>query len=115
MRPVDVQQIGEELAVKWDDGGESFVRLEKLRRYCPCAGCRGEVDILGNLYKNPARPLSSEAFRLRKVNLVGGYAIQPVWGDGHATGMFAYDYFIRVCEAPDPGSGQTQPKPGKQD
>src|SRR5262245_25917585 len=42
MKPVDIQQIGDELAIKWDDGAESFVKLEKLRRRCPCAGCKGE-------------------------------------------------------------------------
>src|SRR5581483_10976067 len=31
MRPMDIQQIGQELAVKWDDGTESFISLEKLR------------------------------------------------------------------------------------
>ena len=53
MRPVDIQQIGNELAIKWDAGGEDFIPLEKLRRRCPCAGCKGEVDIMGNVYKNP--------------------------------------------------------------
>jgi DUF971 family protein len=85
MRPVDIQQIGEELAVKWDDGSEGFVRLEALRRACPCAGCKGEVDIMGNLYKGPDAPLTPVAFQLRKITSVGGYALQPIWGDGHAT------------------------------
>jgi DUF971 family protein len=49
MRPVDIQPIGKELAVKWDDGSEDFIPLEKLRRCCPCAGCKGEVDIMGNV------------------------------------------------------------------
>ena len=49
MQPVDIQQIGSELAIKWDDGGENFIPLEKLRRCCPCAGCKGEVDIMGNV------------------------------------------------------------------
>ena len=53
MRPQDIQQIGNELAVKWSDGGENFIPLENLRRACPCAGCKGEMDIMGNLYKNP--------------------------------------------------------------
>ena len=35
MQPSDIQIIGEELAVKWDDGTESFVRLPKLRKACP--------------------------------------------------------------------------------
>jgi DUF971 family protein len=28
---------------------------------------------------------------------VGGYAIQPVWADGHATGIFSFDYLRRVA------------------
>jgi DUF971 family protein len=97
---VDIQQIGGELAVKWDDGGESFVALEKLRRACPCAGCQGEVDILGQLHKGPDKALPPAAFELRRVETVGGYAIQPVWGDGHSSGLFSFDYLKRVAETP---------------
>jgi DUF971 family protein len=98
MRPLDIQQIGEELAVKWDDGSESFIPLERLRRCCPCAGCKGEVDIMGNLYKNPDRPLSAPAFRLVRIERVGGYAIQPSWADGHESGIFSFEYLKRVGE-----------------
>ncbi len=99
MRPVDIQQIGSEVAVKWEDGGESFIPLEKLRRACPCAGCRGEVDILGQLHKGPEVALPPAAFELARFTSVGGYAIQPVWGDGHASGLFSFDYLKRVAEA----------------
>jgi DUF971 family protein len=99
MRPIDVQPIGEELAIKWDDGSESFVSLEKLRRHCPCAGCKGEVDIMGKLYKGPERPLSPSAFKLRSITPVGTYALQPVWGDGHATGLYSFEYLRQVAEA----------------
>jgi len=98
MRPVDIQQIGNELAVKWEDGTESFVSLEKLRRCCPCAGCQGEVDIMGHLHKNPDRPLASSAFELTSFAMVGGYAIQPVWADGHSSGLFSFDYLRRVAD-----------------
>ena len=98
MRPADIQRIGEELAVKWDDGSESFVRLETLRRCCPCAGCKGEADIMGNVYKNPDRPLPPQAFQLMRIATVGGYAIQPVWADGHSTGLFAFEYLKRVSD-----------------
>ena len=103
MRPADIQQIGEELAIKWDDGSESFVSLEKLRRGCPCAGCKGEVDIMGNLYKNPEQPLSPSAFRLLRVDSVGTYGLQPVWADGHATGIYSFDYLRRAT-----GAGESQ-------
>ena len=97
MRPVDLQPIGEELAIRWDDGSESFIRLEQLRRACPCAGCKGEMDILGNLYKNPERPLSPQAFRLLRLDPVGTYGIQPLWGDGHNSGIFAFDYLWQIA------------------
>jgi DUF971 family protein len=97
MRPLDIQQIGNELAIKWDDGGESFISLEVLRRCCPCAGCQGEADILGNVYKNPGRPLAPPAFQLVRFSGVGGYGIQPVWADGHATGIYSFDYLKRVA------------------
>src|SRR3954467_11584768 len=98
MKPLDIQQIGNELAIRWEDGSEQFVPLEALRRHCPCAGCKGEVDIMGNLYKNPDKPLSSEAFRLVRIARVGGYALQPVWADGHSTGLYSFDYLRQVQE-----------------
>jgi DUF971 family protein len=97
MQPVDIQQIGGELAIKWDDGSESFIAMEKLRRACPCAGCQGEVDILGQLHKGPEVALPRRAFELVSFTRVGGYAIQPVWGDGHATGLFSFDYLKSVA------------------
>lgn len=102
VRPVDVQPIGRELAIKWDDGGEDFIPLEKLRRYCPCAGCQGEVDILGNVYKNPEKPLTPNAFELVRIENVGGYALQPVWADGHASGIYSFEYLKRVAGAKSP-------------
>jgi DUF971 family protein len=99
VRPLDIQQIGNELAIKWSDCGESFIPLETLRRACPCAGCKGEVDILGNLYKNPEKPFAPNSFELVKISSVGGYAIQPVWADGHNSGIFSFDYLRRLAAA----------------
>jgi DUF971 family protein len=101
MRPLDIQPIGGEIAVRWEDGGESFIPLETLRRACPCAGCKGEVDIMGNLYKGPDKPLSPAAFQLVRLSMVGTYAVQPVWADGHDAGIFSFDYLRRVAEAGD--------------
>ena len=97
MRPLDIQQIGNELAVKWDDGTEQFIPLENLRRACPCAGCKGEMDIMGNLYKNPEKPLTAKAFELVKIGSVGGYGIQPVWADRHNTGIYSFEYLRQVA------------------
>lgn len=102
MRPVNMEQIGNELAIKWEDHSETFVSLERLRRACPCAGCKGEVDVLGQLHKGPEIVLSPASFRLQKITSVGGYAIQPVWADGHAFGLYPFDLLRRLAE-PSPG------------
>jgi DUF971 family protein len=99
MKPVDLQVIGEELAVKWDDGSESYVKLERLRRACPCAGCKGETDVMGNLYKAPDQPLSGPAFQCVRITSVGGYGVQPLWADGHGTGIYSFDYLRSIAEA----------------
>ena len=98
MRVLDIQQVGEEIAIKWDDGAETFFRLETMRRHCPCAGCKGEMDVMGNVYKGPDQPLTAQSLQLRALNRIGGYAIQPVWADGHSTGIFSFDYLKKLGE-----------------
>ena len=92
MAPKDIQVVGDELAVKWADGTESFIRLERLRNACPCAGCKGETDVMGNVHRGPEQPLTAASFQLRRLQMVGGYGVQPVWGDGHATGIYTFPY-----------------------
>jgi DUF971 family protein len=98
MRPVSIERIGKELAIKWDDGAESFIPLEKLRRACPCAGCKGEMDIMGNLYKNPDKPLTAASLELVQWKMVGGYALAPEWGDRHSTGLYSFDYLRKLAD-----------------
>ena len=75
------------------------IALERLRRACPCAGCKGETDVMGNLYKGPEVALKPESFVLRKLTSVGTYAIQPTWGDGHGSGLFTFEHLRRLGEA----------------
>jgi DUF971 family protein len=92
MQALDIQPIGNELAIKWDDGSESFLPFERLRRHCPCAGCKGERDIMGQLQKGPEKPFTPASFKMVRFDRVGGYAIRPVWADGHATGVYSFEY-----------------------
>jgi DUF971 family protein len=99
MRPVDLQIIGDELAIKWENQTESYLRLELLRRACPCAGCRGEIDVMGQLHKGPEIPLAPQSFQLARISPVGGYAVQPFWADGHSSGLFTFDYLRQIARA----------------
>jgi DUF971 family protein len=102
MRPADIQLIGQELAIKWADATESFIPLETLRRGCPCAGCKGEMDIMGNLYRAPAKPLTAASCQLLELRPVGTYAVEPVWGDGHNTGLYTFDLLRKLADEPPP-------------
>ena len=83
--------MGNELALAWSDGEESYFTFEALRRACPCAACQGEPDALGRVVR-PDPQLGNKAFDLVSWDVVGGYALQPRWGDGHATGLYSYLY-----------------------
>lgn len=99
--PVDLQVIGRELAIRWNDGAESFFPLEALRRACPCATCAGEPDVLGRVAQ-PAAPdeTTPAGGRLRSWEMIGGYAWQPTWEDGHATGLYSFGYLRQLSAAP---------------
>jgi len=100
VKPIDIQHIGAELAIKWDDGTESFIGLEKLRRSCPCAGCQGEVDVMGHLHKGPEQQLTPRSFQLRSFQPVGTYGLAPVWADGHASGIYSFEHLRHVADSP---------------
>lgn len=97
LQPENIQAIGGELAIAWSDGVESYLPLEPLRRACPCAGCGGEPDVLGQVIR-PEVSYTSRSFELAGWQLIGGYALQPRWGDGHNTGLYSFAYLRRLAE-----------------
>jgi DUF971 family protein len=101
LTPTNIQQIGDELAIVWNDGVESYLPLEMLRRGCPCAACGGEPDVLGNI-ERPVTDYSPKSFVLRSCQNVGGYALQPTWADGHGTGLYTFPYLRRLAGSATP-------------
>jgi DUF971 family protein len=97
LEPTDIQQIGNELAIRWNDGSESYLGLQFLRRACPCAACGGEPDALGDIAR-PEVSYAENSFALRGFQVVGGYALQPHWADGHNTGIYSFQYLKGLAE-----------------
>jgi DUF971 family protein len=89
--PKTVMLVGHDLAIVWEDGREDYLPLETLRRNCPCALCRGERDLLGNVHRGPPRPLTPASFQALSQRPVGGYALQIFWADGHNDGIYSYE------------------------
>lgn len=96
--PVNIQLIGEEVAIAWDDGAESYYAAERLRAASPSADQRGERDILGQLHGGSG-PREFPGVRVTGWERVGNYAVRFEFSDGHRTGLYAFDYLRALADA----------------
>ena len=103
LQPDEVQVIGTELAIRWSDHSETYLPLETVRRHCPCAACGGEPDLVGSvdlaaIAARTQAALTEKSFGLTALHRVGGYALQPVWTDGHSSGIYTFAYLRKLAE-----------------
>lgn len=82
-----VDKSKKQLRIGWADGQEGVYPFEQLRAACPCAECKAyRTDT------NPLRPALVISIGLDNVQIVGNYAIQLIWDDGHRFGIFTWDF-----------------------
>ncbi len=84
------------LAIDWADGHHTEYDAVRLRWLCPCAFCRGEAGTPGWLDSKPT--LTAEQTRLVDLTLVGQYAIEPTWADGHRLGYYTFGMLREACD-----------------
>lgn len=96
--PKEIQSDEKEVRVLWSDGHRSVYTNKRLRAECPCALCKGERGIMGEVYMQPTRASIPEDIRVVNHTLVGRYAIAFSWSDGHQTGIYPFDYLAGLCE-----------------
>lgn len=87
------------LELEWPDGHVTRFDFLTLRWLCPCAFCRGEAGMPGWLDSNPT--LTSAQTELTDLALVGSYAMQPTWADGHHTGFYTFRRLRDECPCPE--------------
>jgi DUF971 family protein len=95
----NVAVVGGEFALLFGDGVEVYLSLPLVRRACPCAVCQGEPDALGRVVR-PKVEYGARSFELARFELVGGYALQMFWADGHNSGIFSFAYLRKLGELP---------------
>ncbi len=92
-RPTEVALDGDALRVAWDDGTLHRLPLVFLRTRCPCAGCvdewTGKRLLNVTTIKPDVRPVA--------LTPVGRYALQVGWSDGHDTGIYSWDLFLKLA------------------
>jgi DUF971 family protein len=96
---IDADRAAGRVALTWADGHGSAYDSVALRWLCPCAYCRGEAGQPGWLDSSPA--LTADQTRLVDLAIVGSYALQPTWGDGHHTGYYTYALLRDRCPCQD--------------
>jgi DUF971 family protein len=89
------------MQVAWDDGETCELPFALLRNACPCAECRGGHE---NMRSEPdpevfELPLiDARTTRLRRLELVGNYALTLEWEDGHHFGIYNWRYLRSLCD-----------------
>jgi DUF971 family protein len=96
---------GTGMDIEWDDGHHTHYGFQWLRDACPCATCVEERNThhrkAGESPKQAAPsllPMYKEPTKPKEVKPVGRYAMNIAWNDGHATGIYSWDYLREMCQ-----------------
>lgn len=89
-----MQEDDRSLRVTWADGRVCLYAAADLRRACPCAHCVNEWT-----GERILRPESiSDDTEIKDVEIVGRYALNFRWSDGHDAGIYSFRYLRELCE-----------------
>ena len=83
-----IEETDSEVSIKWSDDSGSRYNAAQLRRACPCASCVNEwtgSKILDD--KNIPDDLTFSS-----ISIVGRYALNFHFSDGHDTGIFSFAF-----------------------
>ena len=90
--------------ITWADGHASHYDFAYLRDECPCATCNDarekKISVAGlssPLQASAVLPMYKPKPRAQAANVVGSYAIQISFTDGHSTGIYSYDHLRNIC------------------
>lgn len=91
--------------IAWADGHTSHYDFAYLRENCPCATCQDDrekkqASTAAPLAASEVLPMFKPKLRAQSATVVGNYAIQINFSDGHSAGIFSYDQLRSICSCP---------------
>jgi DUF971 family protein len=91
--PAQVDMTGIGVQITWEDGQTCTYPYRYLRLQCACAGCVEEMTgrQLLNVSAVPEDIIAADHL------IVGKYAIQFLWTDGHDSGIYPYEMLHRLA------------------
>jgi prepilin-type processing-associated H-X9-DG protein len=105
-KPSDVKihvKHGAGVDIIWADGHASHYDFAYLREECPCATCNDErwkkeaLAAVSGVTSFPPLPMFKPKPSAQAATVVGNYAVQITFSDGHATGIYSYDHLRSIC------------------
>jgi DUF971 family protein len=87
---IKLHQKSRVLEVAFDDGRSFRLPYEYLRVFSPSAEVRGHGP------GQEVLQVGKREIEIRHVEPVGSYAIQPTFSDGHATGIYSWEYLYQL-------------------
>jgi DUF971 family protein len=82
----------EAVTITFADGYVARFELPALRRWCPCADCRGRRDRHEEVWPRSA---AGSTLRIDGAELRGAYGLAIRWNDGHDAGIYSFTYLRR--------------------
>lgn len=98
--PISIKRTEEGIRITWRDGHAATYSYGHLRRNCPCAGCRNTTPHVVEA-DDPFRLFDDDPIRAEGASLVGSYAVQFQWNDGHSHGIYSFEYLRTLCPCPE--------------
>lgn len=87
---LDLDLKAQVLTITWADGAVSRYPADFLRARCPCAACRTRREQQARVLLPVLSPAQSAKTTITGGSLVGHYAVQLEWSDGHNTGIYDF-------------------------
>ena len=95
IEPLQIIEEGDSgISIVWSDDAETLYNAPELRRACPCAACVNEWT--GEKMLDPAS--ISDDLTISQITVVGRYALNFHFSDGHDTGIFTYKMLRSLSE-----------------
>lgn len=83
-----VEESDSAITITWSDAQETKYSAPELRRACPCASCINEWTG-EKMLKNES---ISDEMTFSHITIVGRYALNFHFDDGHETGIYSFNY-----------------------
>ena len=90
-----IEENDSEISIIWSDEKETSYSMHRiLRRSCPCASCVNEWT--GE--KMLKHETISDDLSFSHISIVGRYALNFHFSDGHDTGIFSFKYLRELSD-----------------